>query len=231
MKKSGVRQWGTAVHEAGHAIVNSYLRLPMRQVTIVPSIQENTAGFAEWDGDIRYKQATSSDELCCMNAVTSLLAARAAVDLICQSYGAECHYGADERMVVDAYGNPNFSDTDSRKYMEWRADCLTRARRIVREPRVKRAIIALAKALLREKTIGGANASRFLARGRMSAHERRFRRRIVRREERALRKRMMRSDLGLAHHGETGVRKQNSKSKSKSEAENLSKSKSKSKST
>ena len=45
-KRSKQREWHTAIHEAGHAVIGRMLGMVCGQVTIVPNLSEETAGVA-----------------------------------------------------------------------------------------------------------------------------------------------------------------------------------------
>jgi hypothetical protein len=109
--------WGLAIHEAAHAIVACYLKVPIHEVTIVRD--SDSAGSTLLTDAIHDRRS----DLECRNVATVQLAARAAVELLCPRYGKECHYESDEQNAFDASQMTCSSEEDLRLYQEWREEC------------------------------------------------------------------------------------------------------------
>jgi len=148
MSNSRAQRWKpTAIHEAGHAVVGAYLRIPVERVTI--ECDGSAAGHViysrKWLDAAPY--VDGHDRKC----ATANLAGRAADELLCDKVESEECYRSDERNVLDASGRMD-ADED---FMAWRQRCLERARKIVRLPHVREAIVVVSDELLRRGTLSG----------------------------------------------------------------------------
>jgi hypothetical protein len=191
--KQTTEKWGTAVHEAAHAVVGVCVRVPLAGVTIVQD--EDSLGHVRWSAAI---QGTFY-EVERMNLATAILAARAAVESICPKYGTEWQYKSDERSVMDASGFMCDTDESYQTFKAWREECLDRARRIISWPHIRAAILQLATDLMHSKTLPSEHVRQLVLkcwrelpatdRTQYRAIERRFRQKVSMRELRALRKR------------------------------------------
>jgi ATP-dependent Zn protease len=143
----------TAYHEAGHAVAQYYLRLPIRKVTIVSDKEKGTLGHCESKGPLYLKgidldiSPAKQDRI--FRKIQALLAGNVAQQRFNKRSVRKWHASSDYRKAVDLA--IRVTDTDGvRLLLGWLrhgTECLVQTR--------WREIEAIAAALLERKTLTG----------------------------------------------------------------------------
>jgi ATP-dependent Zn protease len=178
------REWHTAIHEAGHAVIGRMLGMVCGQVTIIPNLSEETAGvaithdqwvtFGAWEKRDKYRDVSSVVR---GRIMTLMAGAEAEVVCIGRCRGGDTDDRFQVALMMEEIRIPN---DDIVRYAR-RLRAKTRA--LVQRHRHK--IEHVAKALTERRTISGKNVDRLL-RQVTSAEERR----VVRRVRKARRKQL-----------------------------------------
>ena len=184
MRNAKRREWRTAIHEAGHAVIGRVLGMACGKVTIVPNPSDDSGGHAithdQWVTAKAWKERgkVGRDMASVFRGriMTYMAAAEAEIVCIGRCLGGDGHDRGQIELMRGEAAAPN----DDWDRYERRLRAKTRA--LVRRHRDK--IEHLAKKLIEWRTVSGRNVDRLL-RQVTSAEERRKLRRVrkARREQ------------------------------------------------
>jgi ATP-dependent Zn protease len=157
-------KWGTAVHEAGHAVIGRVLELPCGLATIVPNKEEGSAGHAitgdqwailgHWE-DERAKYHRDMPTVWRARMIAFMAGAEAERVVLGDSAGGD---GEDQRQI--AFMADNLMDTFSPEWDRWAARLRRQTVRLVR--RHRRTIERVARALYRRRTLTAEQIDRLM---------------------------------------------------------------------
>jgi len=155
------KEWWTAVHEAGHAVIGRVLGLKCGKVTIVPDFREKTSGVATVHGQWKTYEAWEKrgkyrDISSVYRGRIIMLMAGAEAEIVCtgRCRGGDDHDRLQIAITMEEVAIPN---DDLQRY-EQRLRIKTSA--LIR--RHLRKIEHLAKALVEHRTISGRDVDRLL---------------------------------------------------------------------